>query len=156
VFKNISNMTKFYCPNKSIYYFFKINTKISTSFRRSMLISFWIYVPAADRGGEGTPGASPYTKIGKNMTFWSKIVIFHKKYPKKFRASFRSAQFFYVRPLTWNPGSAPDIDLNMHIINVIADDDLKIGVYEIYFLNDYSFVKMTKKWITKHYNLNVK
>jgi hypothetical protein len=27
-------MTKFYCPNKSIYYFFKINTKISTSFRR--------------------------------------------------------------------------------------------------------------------------
>ena len=38
--KKISNMTKFYCPNKSIYYFFKINTKISTSFRRSMLISF--------------------------------------------------------------------------------------------------------------------
>jgi hypothetical protein len=40
VFKKISNMTKFYCPNKSIYYFFKINTKISTSFLRSMLISF--------------------------------------------------------------------------------------------------------------------
>jgi hypothetical protein len=28
--------------NKSIYYFFKVNTKISTSFRRSMLVSFWI------------------------------------------------------------------------------------------------------------------
>ena len=38
--KKNSNMTKFYCPNKSIYYFFKINTNISTSFRRSMLISF--------------------------------------------------------------------------------------------------------------------
>ena len=38
--KKISNKTKFYCPNKSIYYFFKINTKISTSFRRSVLISF--------------------------------------------------------------------------------------------------------------------
>jgi hypothetical protein len=35
-------MTKFYCPNKSIYYFFQVNTNISTSFRQSMLISFWI------------------------------------------------------------------------------------------------------------------
>ena len=42
------------------------------------------------------------------MIFWRKIVIFHTKYPKNFRASLRSAQFFYVRPpLTWNPGSAP-------------------------------------------------
>jgi hypothetical protein len=48
VFKKISNMTKFYCPNKTIYYFFKINTKISTSFRRSMLISFWIDAPGTD------------------------------------------------------------------------------------------------------------
>jgi hypothetical protein len=30
-------------------------------------------------------------------------------------------------PLTWNPGSAPDIDLNMYIINVIADDESKIN-----------------------------
>jgi hypothetical protein len=28
--------------NKSIFYFFKMNTNISTSFRRSILISFWI------------------------------------------------------------------------------------------------------------------
>jgi hypothetical protein len=27
-------------------------------------------------------------------------------------------------------------DLNMYIINVIADDETKIGLYEIYFLND--------------------
>jgi hypothetical protein len=39
-------------------------------------------------------------------------------------------------PLTWNPGSAPDIDLNMYIIYVKADDESKIGLYEIYFLND--------------------
>ena len=44
----------------------------------------------------------------------------------------------------------------MYIINVIADDETKIGLYEIYFLNDQSVVKVTKKWITKIFNLNVK
>jgi hypothetical protein len=34
------------------------------------------------------------TMIGKNKIFWRKIVIFHTKYPKNFRASLRSAQFF--------------------------------------------------------------
>ena len=44
-------------------------------------------------GGGGAPGArSP--KIGKNMIFWRKIVIFYTKYPKIFRASLHSAQFF--------------------------------------------------------------
>jgi hypothetical protein len=33
-------------------------------------------------------------KIGENMIFWRKIVIFHTKYPKYFRTSLRSAQFF--------------------------------------------------------------
>ena len=42
---------------------------------------------------------------------------------------------FLSAPPTWNPGSAP-IDLNMYIINVIADDESKIGLYEISFLND--------------------
>ena len=32
-------------------------------------------------GGGGAPGARP-PKIGKNMIFWRKIVIFHMKYPK--------------------------------------------------------------------------
>ena len=46
----------------------------------------------------GASGAHP-PKIEKNMIFfWRKIVIFHTKYPKNFRASLRSAQFFYVRP----------------------------------------------------------
>ena len=64
-------MTKFYSSNKSIYYFFKVNTKISTS----------------------------YSTVDVN----------------KF--------------LNW-------YNLNMYIINVIADDETKIGLYEIYFLND--------------------
>ena len=36
----------------------------------------------------------PPPKIGKNMIFWHKIVIFHTKYPKNVRASLRSAQLF--------------------------------------------------------------
>ena len=32
--------------------------------------------------------------IGKNMIFWRKIMIFHTKYSKNVRASLRSAQFF--------------------------------------------------------------
>jgi hypothetical protein len=43
--------------------------------------------------GDAHPARAP-PKIGKNMIFWRKIVIFHTKYPKKFRASLRSAQFF--------------------------------------------------------------
>jgi hypothetical protein len=45
----------------------------------------------ADPGG--APGARP-PKIEKNKIFWRKIVIFHTKYLKYFRASLRSAQFF--------------------------------------------------------------
>jgi hypothetical protein len=39
------------------------------------------------------PARAP-PKIGKNMIFLRKIVIFHTKYPKDFRASLRSAQSF--------------------------------------------------------------
>jgi hypothetical protein len=42
----------------------------------------------------GRTRRAPSPKIGKNMIFWLKIVIFHTKYPKTFRASLRSAQFF--------------------------------------------------------------
>jgi hypothetical protein len=45
----------------------------------------------ADSGGR-TRHALP--KIGKNMIFWRKIVIFHTKYPKNVHASLRSAQIF--------------------------------------------------------------
>ena len=57
--------------------------------------------------GGAHPARAPL-KIGKNMIFWRKIVIFHTKYPKYYRASLRSAQFFLsASPLTWYPGSAP-------------------------------------------------
>jgi hypothetical protein len=51
----------------------------------------------ADPGWGDAPGALP-PKIGKDMIFLRKMVIFHTKYPKHFRASIRSAQFFKVRP----------------------------------------------------------
>ena len=41
---------------------------------------------------------APPSAIGNNMIFWRKIVIFHTKYPKNFRASLRSAQFFLSAP----------------------------------------------------------
>jgi hypothetical protein len=47
------------------------------------------------KGAGVDPGGAPFPpKIGKNIIFWRKIVIFHTKYPKYFRASLRSAQFF--------------------------------------------------------------
>ena len=49
-------------------------------------------IPGVDSGGAHPARAPP--KIGKNMIFWRKIVIFHTKYPNNFRASLRSAQFF--------------------------------------------------------------
>jgi hypothetical protein len=47
----------------------------------------------ADPGGRAHPARAP-PKIGKNMIFLRKIVIFHTKYPNNFRASIRSAHFF--------------------------------------------------------------
>jgi hypothetical protein len=46
----------------------------------------------------GSRGGRPPPKIGKNMIFWRKIVIFHTNYPKNFSASLRSAQFFLSAP----------------------------------------------------------
>jgi hypothetical protein len=42
------------------------------------------FYPGAIHGGAHPP------KIGKNMIFWRKIVIFHMKYLKNFRASLRN------------------------------------------------------------------
>ena len=83
------------------------------------------------RGG-GTPGmCPPPPNIEKNMIFWRKNVIFHKKYPQIFRTSLRNwkkydfshkippnilrlpplgAIFLSAPPLTGNPGSAPERD----------------------------------------------
>jgi hypothetical protein len=48
----------------------------------------------ADPGEGAHPARPPPPKIGKNMIFLRKIVIFHTKYPKNFRASLRLAQLF--------------------------------------------------------------
>jgi hypothetical protein len=83
----------------------------------------------------GSRGARTPPKIGKNIIFLRKIVIFHTKYPKNVHASLRNwkkydflgvKSWFFTRntptffeppsarrnflsatPLTWNPGSAP-------------------------------------------------
>ena len=49
-------------------------------------------------GGGGRTRRAPPLKFEKNMIFLRKIVIFHTKYPKHFRASLRSAQFFLSAP----------------------------------------------------------
>ena len=49
-------------------------------------------------------GGDAPLKIGKNIIFWRKIVIFHTKYPNIFRAP---------PPVTWNPGSAPVCVIDM-------------------------------------------
>jgi hypothetical protein len=46
-------------------------------------------IPGADSGGGAHPARAP-PKIRKNIIFWRKIVIFHTKYPKNFRASLRN------------------------------------------------------------------
>ena len=59
-----------------------------------------ILQPATPKSGAdlgGAPGALT-PKIGKDMIFLRKMVIFHTKYPNNFRASLRPAQFFKVRP----------------------------------------------------------
>jgi len=50
-----------------------------------------LYKAGADPGGAHSARAP--LKIGKNMIFLRKIVIFHTKYPKNVRASLRSARF---------------------------------------------------------------
>jgi len=46
---------------------------------------------------QGRAASALPPKIGKDVIFLRKMVIFHTKYPKNFRASLRSAQFFKGR-----------------------------------------------------------
>ena len=56
----------------------------------------------ADPGGGGGGGASVRPpKIGKNMIFWRKIVIFHTKHPNNLAPPSARRNFFkYAPPLT--------------------------------------------------------
>jgi hypothetical protein len=59
----------------------------------SLKLEVHLAMPIQGAGGRPAP-----PKIGKNMIFWRKIVIFHTKYPKIFRTSLRSARFFLSAP----------------------------------------------------------
>ena len=76
---------------------------------------YYILYAGADPEG-GAPGAPPPKKLEKNMIVLRKIVIFHTKYTKNFRASLRSARLFLSAPppLTWTPGSSPDTVVTQH------------------------------------------
>ena len=58
----------------------------------SLVFFPWYGIQGRIQGGMHPERTPP--KIGKNMIFWHKIMIFHTKYPNNFRASLRSAQFF--------------------------------------------------------------
>jgi hypothetical protein len=81
----------------------------------------WILQPATPKSGAdpgGAPGALP-PKIGKDVIFLRKMVIFHTKYPKNVRASFRSAQFFKVtRPSMKNLKTI--VDYNVFQVHYIV------------------------------------
>ena len=49
-------------------------------------------------GGGGAHPARAPSKIGKNLIFWRKIVIFHTKYPHNFRASLCWRNFLSAAP----------------------------------------------------------
>ena len=59
-------------------------------YRQSISKCFFVksLCPGADPRG-AHPAPPPPPKIGKNMIFWRKIVIFHTKHPKIVRASLR-------------------------------------------------------------------
>ena len=89
----------------------------------------------ADPGGRTR--RAPPLKLEKIWFFGVKSWFFTRNTQNNFPPPSARRNFFKgAPPLTWNPGSTPDINLNMYIINVIADDESKIGLYEIYFLND--------------------
>ena len=85
---------------------------------------------------QGAHRARAPLKLEKIWFFGVKSWFFTRNTQKHFASPSARRNFFKSAPLTWNPGSAPDIDLNMYIINVIADDESKIGLYEIYLLKD--------------------
>ena len=66
-----------------------------------ILYIFYTYMmtTGADPGAAGGAPGERAPKIEKNMIFWRKIVIFHTKYPKHFRASLHSALFLFIKKL---------------------------------------------------------
>ena len=99
-----------------------------------------------NRGGSrgAAPGAPP-PKIGKNMIFWHKIVIFHTKYPQNFRAFpplgaiFLSAPPPPPPPLTLNTGSAPDELVLLVCFSTVDNMNLLIWSNPIHYKKSMQF-----------------
>jgi hypothetical protein len=68
----------------------EFNKEVTSASFGLVYVCFGSFVKWSSRGGSGTRPP----KIGKKYDFWREIVIFHTKYPKKFRASLRLAIFF--------------------------------------------------------------
>ena len=96
---------------------------------RSVLLVEETWVPTENNQG-AVPGGDPPLKL-ENMIFWRrKIVIFHTKYPKHFRASLRSVHFFFsLPPLTSNPGSTPATDMSQ-----VTDKLYDIMLYQVHLV----------------------
>ena len=66
--------------------FYNWPTFVIYSYLNPAASKVWRYT----KGRGGSRGVRAPPKIGKNMIFWHKIVIFHTKYPKNFRTSLRN------------------------------------------------------------------
>ena len=80
----------------------EFNKEVTSASSGLVYVCFGSFVKWSSRGGSrGAHPARAPLKLEKNIIFWHKIVILHTKYPKNFRASLRSVQFFEVPlPLT--------------------------------------------------------
>jgi hypothetical protein len=68
-----------FCTNRCVF--------LSVNVTQSKVSQGKLFQGRIQRGAH--PARAP-PKIGKNMIFWRKIVIFHTKYPTNFRASLRN------------------------------------------------------------------
>ena len=66
------------------------NPRLLTPPNHKSWIRPWYIVLSIDTIVGADPGRPPPLKLGKNMIFWRKIVIFHTKYPKNVRGSLRN------------------------------------------------------------------
>jgi hypothetical protein len=65
-----------------------ITVRFSSHMAKLSTPSLWAGI-SLPTGGCTHPALTP-PKIGKNLFFWRKIMTFHTKYPKHFRASLRN------------------------------------------------------------------
>ena len=90
-------------------------------------------------------------KIGKNMIFWHKIVIFHTKYPNNFsRLPPLGAIFLSAPALTWNPGAAPALQ------SFFVQYEIQDGGYGMTWFDIRPYGENVLKGIWDNWNLTLK